>query len=340
MAEPVTVESSTSVPPPPPEAPPSIAAHEQQLADLKASETDATPVRHRAVSQFARAEDVPKIAELTKELRQLESDLGLSQQPGESNRLYALRRQVELGRAAKAAKAPTPAPAESRPAVRAPMGVAAPIAPADPGAFTEKEPALEDFATATDQYGAYLRAAAAYDRRKEAWDGRQQQAKDAAQQAQQAAQQQQQAAWQQTVQGYNAKVAAFEQTTPDFKAQIDSAFKAYPLSDLALVSLMRLDNGPAAALYLAKHLDVLDELHLLTEGKPVTDAHVALVQRRLTQRMQAASTGSAAPPVSLPSVPRPPNPVRTGPQTPGDTPPGDGASLADHERYWGPCARR
>jgi hypothetical protein len=100
------------------------------------------------------------------------------------------------------------------------------------------------------------------------------------------------------------------------------------------------DRGPEYVYYLGQHQDVLDELVLLTEGKAVTDASVAVVQRRLKQSAQAAqSTGSAAVMTPPYTPPKPPNPVRTGPIKAADELPDDTASIAEHAKHFLPKRR-
>lgn len=329
---------ATPIPIAAPETPP--APEVESLADHAAAfgpDKDDPRPRHRARSQQARVEDVPQIADLTKELRALEGELGIAQKPGESARVYGLRRQLEI---AKLAKSGRPAPAPPEPAKPAARAVPSPVAPSAPGAFSDKEPTLAEFESESDPYAAYMRAVGRYDRRKDAFEERQQTAARDAETQAAADKADGEARWQQTLTAHRTRLDTFAATHPTF---LDTFSKAvtYELAPLLQAALIHDDNGPALMYALGQHPALLDEMHVISEGKPLTDANVAAVQRLLKSRTQAAGTGSAAAPVlSRPSVPRPPNPVRTGPQTPSDEPPGDDASLAEHARFYGPSRRR
>lgn len=84
--------------------------------------------KHRAKSQHATAADVPRIAALTKKLREAEE--------------RAAKLEAQIPRA----PAPKPEP---------------------PKEFTDAEPKYEDFANEADPYAAHMRALTAYDRKKE-----------------------------------------------------------------------------------------------------------------------------------------------------------------------------
>lgn len=93
--------------------------------------------------------------------------------------------------------------------------------------------------------------------------------------------------------------------------------------------------------------DALTEETAIDPNNPAFPAAVAAMRRYLStlvaspqrsssspSRQAAVSTGSAPARVPVP-VPRPPNPVRTAALRDGDQPPGDEGSLADHEKaYW------
>lgn len=272
--------------PPPIHTPPSQTAK----ADAPPTEDKAAPSRHRAKSQQAGPEDVPRIRELTRRLRETEAEL---------TRLKS---------------APKPEPGKS-------------AAPAE-----DREPQLEDFESEADPYTAYLRALTRYDLK-------QQQKGDATKTVEATkAELEEQINHEQAAQ-WTERLTSFAAQTPDFHTVIK------PVADIELTPLLRAaiisdDNGPAVAYYLAQHPETFDELLLLTDGKPVSDASVAVLRRRFsTYRQQAVSTGSAARQTPAPLAPPPPNPVRTGPMKTGDEPPGDGHSLADHAKHFGPKRR-
>ena len=86
----------------------SLAAHEAAHGPESASDPDATDEarnergqfkpKRRAQSQRADADDVPAINELTKRLKTIEETHGkdIARKPGESERVYGLRRRAEL----------------------------------------------------------------------------------------------------------------------------------------------------------------------------------------------------------------------------------------------------
>lgn len=201
------------------------------------------------------------------------------------------------------------------------------VEPAKPAAsvstFSEKEPTIEDFAADADPYASYIRALAGHDRKKAAFDAKHSEATEATNQA-----------FRSEVDTYLERTRTFTGSKPDFDT-VTADVRERHLPAPLLAAIVRHDNGPEFVYHLATHPDDLDELTLQSVNVPVTDAFVALLQRRLSTRMQAAVTGSAAPHRAPSPAPRPPNPVRTGPMTTGEDLPGDDSSLADHERAFG-----
>lgn len=299
------VQSPVVEAPPPVQAPEpteeaSIADHEQQFGKgaPKTPSEDTEKPRHRAKSQQATPNDVPRIAELTKRLREAE------------------RERDEW-------KAKHSAPPEPPKAASAP----APEKPADkPSWKTFEEQIGAKFESWADAQDAYIDA-------RDAWKEAQ------AQKAQ--AVQQQTTAEQAVLRTYSTKAQEYAKTTPDFFDKMSEAAPVLDhIPDLLFQSIVRHDNGPEIAYYLVTHPVDLDEMCLLTDGKSVSDASVALLQRRLSHyRVPAAATGSVAV-VPRTIAPRPPNPVKTAPQKPGEDLPGDDASIADHERAFGKKRRR
>ncbi len=267
---------------------------------------DSPAARHRARKQAARAEDVPRIRELTGKWRQAERERD------------ELRQELERSKVA-------PAPAVVAPVQNAPVAQAE--------AFSEKEPALEDFVGKSDDpYLAHARALAAYDRRKDAFTEKQ---------AERTAEQQRQTAQ------ANARQTVIEEQfasrVQKFATERPKDFERLKTLTLTPVMAAAVKLSDTAEIDLLHHLDssgsLLEDLGLMTEGKPVTDHLVALVQRRLKTRTPAATTGSATfvPPSP---APRPPNPVRTGPMKTDDALPGDDDSIEAHERAFGSRTRR
>lgn len=259
--------------------------------------------RHRAQSQKARAEDVPRIQELTKRHREAEA-----------------RAEAAEARAA---------------------ALEAKQKPEAPAAFTDAEPTIEQFANEPDPYAAWTRALAKYDRKKETHEERAQSAEVAAKARETQARDAEATRAKTEQNGYQGKLETFVSEHPDFGTLLSKwgDENGTDIPPALVAAFWRLDNGPEVVYSLLQNPLVFDEMILLADGKPVTDAHVATLQRLLTSktRAQAARTGSVAA-ITHSLAPRPPNPVRTGPMRSSDTPPTDESSLADHEKFYG--ARR
>ncbi len=322
-----------------------IAEHEAQLQTPPEATIDGATVerpRHRARSQRAGTDDIQQIATLTKRLREAESSFDIKREDGESDRVYRLRLRAEVAELAKQRQTETTTPPpepEKKPATAAAPVAAPPPVPAIPSAFTEPEPKLEQFSDKDDPYAAWNRAIAAYDRRKDAFDAQQTQAKAAHEKATADAQAAQEARLKTVMESYNAKVAEFKKTGPkDFEAVVANSNPE--MTPLLFEAIVTADNAPLLVYTLSAQPLLLDEVFLLTDGKPINEQSVASTQRWLTQRVQAARTGSAVASPPTPPVPRPLNPVRTGPMQTGDAPPKDGHSLREHEQAYAYKGRR
>lgn len=315
---PATPGEADPTPPPTPEptpqdpprtAPPEVTtptAPEPNAEKTETPEPDSPKqrARHRAASQQAGPQDVPRIQELTRKLREAE------------------RERDEW----KAKHAPRPEPPQARAA-----GGAVPSPTVPPAVFSESEPTLDDFAQAEDPYAAYVRALARYDRNKEAFDAKQAEAQSREKQTRE----QDEQARQQAFAAHLEREKQFVATHPDYREAIEkvSGDDGPPIPPLLGEAVIRSDKSADLMYYLATHPEVLDQFVLDTLDKPVTPQAVAILQRRLlTQtRTQAVTTGSAA--ATAPSLaPRPPNPVRTGPLKTGDEPYTDDISLEEHEK--------
>jgi hypothetical protein len=304
------------------EVEPSLADHEAAFApgakpaapaepadpDAAATERDETgkfKPRHRAKSQEATPDDVPRIAALTKRLRETEAE-----------------------RDALKTRQSAPEPATRR---------AEPTEPATPAHPTATFPAFDVWlATKGNEEKTFedfidARADWRYDRRRE------------------------------TERADDAKAAVEKTQREDFQKyqdQMPAALKDHPDFDDAIAAAPRISKvlerasikaGPKVAYYLATHPEeasALTQESLVEPDNPAFPAAVAAMTRYIStlvasQRSPApaaASTGSAL--ALAPPVPRPPNPVRTGALHAADEPPGDDASLADHEKAFGPKRRR
>ncbi len=344
MSEAASVEVDTSVDPIAQSDAPddSLAAHEAQygkgqpapVADDASAEVPEQP-KHRAKSQRAGAGDYEDIAKYTKLLRETENAIdgfALERADGESDRVYNLRKRVEIAKLAQerrvaAAPAQTPAPAIAQPA---------PVVPPAPSTFTQPEPKIEDFANAPDPYLALVRATAKWDRDKEQFD-RDEQAKQvhATQSAKDA-----QAQAQARVQTYFGRVDSYKAKAPDFDT-VTADLQARMLPGVLLEALVSHDKGPELVYYLGQHPDIADDLYVTAAALPATADSVALLQRRLAKLSTPVGVTGATAGVQKPiPASRPPTPVRTVPTPPGDELPGDESSLADHEKAFGPKRRR
>lgn len=296
----------------------------EQKADRERDEKTGQFTKHRAKSQRAGVDDVEKINAYTKRIREAEESLGIKveKQPGESERVYQLRRRAELLEAKREA-----ARIEARPEPK-------PI-PKAPEPFNEPKPKYEDFADEEDQYAAWMLATAAWDRKREAADGaiksHETQRNEAI-----AARNKQRDEWFQARESEHLdRMARYHEAHPEAQAILDEAGDVQ-LTPALYSAIMTAENSPELLILVAQNEDLRDDLTILTDGKSVTKDLVALVQRRLNRGLTAGVTGSApAPAKPVPAVPRPPNPVRTGPMTAADTPPGDEDSLAAHEKFYG-----
>lgn len=269
--------------------------------------------RHRAQSQKASAEDVAEIGSLTKQLREKERELAAIDPDALSGspRVLGLKRQIEaLDVRLSKAKAPA---ATAQPAARSEE-------PLRQTVTLRAKPTEDEIGTKYATYGDYVEDLTD-------WKAEQRDATRAA--ASQASQQQ--AQHQAIVQAHNQRLAAFAKTTPDFETIVQPFIDGVKIPALLGAAVMLDDNGAQYVYHLAKHPALVDELYLLTDGKDVNESNVAIVQRRLKEHAQAATTGSAATARPLFIPPKPPNPVRTGPIRTGDDLPGDESSLAAHE---------
>lgn len=303
-----------STPPPVEEAktPPAVVAQppavdpgdeDDDEADSEAGRDEKGRFRHRAKSDQARAEDVPRIKKLTAKLRETE------------------RRLAEVEQRT-APKVETPKP-PARPEIRQP----------ESKTFDEPEPTLEQFANSDDPYRDYMRTLAAWDRRKEAFEARQVGEKSRAERASKEHADQMQAWGREREAEYGVRMDAYVKAHPDSVKDFE-AVKDRPLTPVMFAALTLSERGPELFHALAKDEELSDEIIALTYRQPLSDELVALVQRKLTRslsRTQTAQTGTVASGAPVGTAPRPPIPVRTAPMKPSGELPGDESSFAEHE---------
>ncbi len=344
MSTEVTTVDETTTQPEQPEAPTSLAEFREEFPSAPkpgepAPEPAAERPPRRAKSHQAEAKDVPEIAALTKQLREAEDAIKVERKDGESDRVYQLRKRAEI---AKRAAAPAPVAAQPS-AVEPPARVAAPVVQQQtaPGAFTEKEPTIDQFASEADPYSAWQRALGRFDRRKEAFEASQETAKASYQAQEQRFHQE----INQSIEAHQTRMATYLGSAPEDVKALYAAEAAKPPHEqiqlpLALRGAIEFhERGAEMITALLKDQNLADELFLLTSGRPVgdprTDSLVATVRRRLLQRISGAASGSPIPPRPFKPAPRPPNPERTVPQTPREPSPSEVAgSLAEHRRQF------
>lgn len=317
-----------------PDAPESIADHAEQFGpeprEPRPANTGqfAPPKpddRRRAQSQRATPEDVAEINRLTKELRETEQRLADKDPDAKASpRVKTLKRQLA---ALKALEQPAPVPAA--PKAVPPMPAAdAPKAKAIGAEFSEKKPDIADFQAETDPLEAWMLAVQRWDRKRERFEEQQQQYTE-----------QMKAEEQSVIDAANSAITSFKATKPDFDT-VTAPLVSRHLPPILLNAIVRHDKRAEVMYHLGQQSDLVDELVLLTDGKTLSDASVAAVQRRLTASLSAVQAPDRPPATPRYTPPPPPNPVRTGPIKTADEPPGETASISEHTKYYGPKRRQ
>ena len=255
--------------------------------------------RHRAKSQQARAEDVPRINELTAKLRQAEAEL----------------QTLRAGASPRAEARPMPAAPGPPPTMPA-------LPPTRPKPTEDevggKYPAYSDF---TEDLAAWKYEQ--LDQQREALSRERQRVQTETER----------------VSAYQAKVAVAKRDHPDFDTVVQGAqvgvspsmHDAIMTSDQSAEIVYYLATHQDECAELAR-----DTADSPVSAAPILRKFLEsrLVATPRLPSAAAAVTGSVPGGSSAP-VPRPPNPVRTGPTPWTDRqPPGDDASLEEHERYY------
>jgi hypothetical protein len=255
--------------------------------------------RHRASSQQASPEDVPRIRELTRKLRETEQTL-------------------EQERQAR------PAP----PRVAQTTGEL-------PAAFTDAEPMLEQFVNESDPYAAWMRAMTRWDRKKETFESAQTEAKASVARTTQAAREAAERDVDTAYQAHVTRLTAFTKTHPDVTDLLAQATQqTHPMNPLLGQALITHDKSAELVYLLAQQPDLHAELFLQSHGRDATPEAVAALRRVLTTRVLAVPTRSAAATMTEAPPPKPPNLVRTGTMKAGDEPPA-ADDFDAHAGYWG-----
>lgn len=265
--------------------------------------------RHRAKSQQADPEDVPRIKALTSRLRETEREL------------ESLRAQI---------------PAQTQPA--------ADVAPQPRQSTGQKFPSFEDFvaikgneqATWDDYYDERARWNFALVRAQERAQEQDAKARDT---------------FETHAKAYTDALPAIYEKYPDFDEVVSPGGQSIEVSKALERAVI--EAGPETAYYLATHPEeraALTEDTLIDPRNPAFAAVVATTRRYLqtlvaSEQRSSSSRGAAAPTGSALALvrhtpPKPPNPVRTSGQKAADAPPSEDASLAEHERAYGPKRQR
>lgn len=300
---------------PEPETPPSAEPTEDTSATdslAQHEKKNAPRARHRARSQEASPQDVPRVRELTRRLRETEAELAAARGPAREP-------------AAPAPKA-TPAPASPRETPRPPVAAASTI----PVRSLQEDPEPDPAEYVDHPEKNYVKDQARWEARQEIRESNERATKAHAEATAQAEAVRLSSSWKDRTEAAKTKYTDFE--------AVAYAPTQIPQGSLVDAWILEHKAGADVLYHLQKNPT---ELHAML-ALPLLDQTeaLALLSQRLTSGMQAGGTGAAAPP-PVPRAPRPPTPVRTSPQSTGDEPPGDDASLADHEKYYGrPRTRR
>ena len=270
--------------------------------------------RHRALSQQATPEDVPRIQELTRRLRDTEAELQKYKTPAP----VAATAGTPAPAASSAPPAPRPeASPATGPAPQQTPALPAPTFPAFDAWLTQNpDKTYEDYTDARADWRWQMKQAQAHAQTREA--------------------------------AFRDQVTAARAAHADFDAL---AFAPQlPISPVMAHAIRESDRGAELLYHLGSHPDVALELARSSaqsgpDAMPVMRRYleslvpVAPQQRASSERPPAAGTGSALALVPKPAA-KPPNPVRTAAMTSGDTPPSDDGSLEDHEAYFHRSGRR
>jgi len=286
--------------------------------------------RHRARSQAAGPDDVPRIQALTKKNRELQEQLDKFQK-------------------APVASAPVPIPQSGQPAA----APAAPIPQTPPPVPQPPQPRPQGLPQTFPAFDAWQalqgNADKTYDDYTDARSDWRWLVNDQARRQMEAAH----AAFttrQTRIDAYEKGKVDARTKYPDF----DTALNASPtISGVMVEALLAADKPAEVAYYLATHPEITTELSRDTINhdpsaygpmKRLLDSFIvasATPSPPTAQHAADKKTGSALALVPQPAVPKPPNPVRTqAPVSADDELPGDDASLEDHERAFHKGGRR
>lgn len=278
----------------------------EQRRDRQNGQWNGGKRRHRAQSQMAGPEDVPRIRELTTKNKEL---------------LAEIERLKGSSASPQAAVSAMPVPQAVRPAP--------PVVPRPAAASTATDPEPQEH---DPKYGGdYAKWWADWSR----WNVRDEHRKVQEAQVEHAARATRNAAMDERVR--NAR-----ETYPDFDAVADAVIQRVPQGSVIEEYFFTRPKGNDVLHYFGSHPQELDAILRMTEPIEQFEALTLLSQRLASQPSgQAVKTGAVAgrQPVVLP--PTPPTPVRTEAQRTSDGPPsGESLSIAEHQRRHGDKSRR
>lgn len=308
------------------------AAHGAAVADPDTDRDEQgkfTPKRRRADSQRADADDVPVINELTKRIKTFEETHGkdITRKPGESERVYNLRRRAEV--VERLASQPKPQ-AATAPAPQPHARQSQPIAQSFPA--YEAFIAMPGYEQATYEDYSDARADWRFAIRRE-------------QERQQDAQEREQRTQVDRASDHGKRVSAAKQAYTDWDTVVSHDV---PISRVIEQAVLASAKSADIQYYLGQHRDELAQL--VSESQDYSPSAVQAMRRYLDtlvapQRSSPSSLPAAGPTgaalkLATPPAPRPPTPVRTGAVTSADDPPGDDSqSLAAHEKFYARARR-
>ena len=301
--------------PPAEEAPPAPLTA-QQKRDKESGKFIEGKVRHRAKSQQAGAEDVPRIKELTRQIRERDEELA------------RLRTPSPNGNGAGAHVPQPSAPPSANVAPAASERFLLPAPPFDP------EPKRND-----PRYGGDV---SAYTIDAARWGARQEMRQQEFDRYVASEKTKQEETERSENTEFSKRVDAAKADYDDFE---DVAFGPTPIAKDTIpdIFIRRDENGPKVLYYLqhSTHRQELDELLKMPELAQVK--FLSLLSQRLSSNGSApvGSTTSTAQPRTIVLPPKPPNVVRTEAQPARSGLPTDRElSLSEHEHYYRPKPRR
>ena len=277
----------------------------QQRRDKDTGQYATGRVRHRAKSQQASPEDVPRIRELSGKVSAAEA--------------RATAAETELARL-RASHAPAPQIAKAEARVEATAQTTS----------TDKEPDANDPKYAQN-WQSYLN-----DHTR--WAVRDERRQEIARETTAAAEKQQRETHAEILKNFDSRWNAAKANHADFEA-VAGVPTRIPKGSAVDSFILMDDSGPEVLYYLQQHPDELDSLLRMPVWPQQAKALSLLSQRVLpSSSVQAGTTGAVAgrdTKIVLP--PKPPTPVRTEAQRTGNEPaPTDGSlSIAEHAKQFG-----